>query len=123
MITKDLQIVFTKAVTYARAHRHEYITIEHIFIYLLQDEAITSLMEQLQIDTDEITEKLKKHIQENTPIYPEDVKNQDPVETVTLTKTIEQMVAHSQLSGKGESTPEEITDLIFSLSSKEVFVR
>ena len=108
MITKDLEIVFTKAVTYARANRHEYITIEHIFIYLLQDESIDSLMKQLQIDTLEITEKLKKHIKENTPVYPEDIKNQDPVETVILTKIIEQMVTHAQLSGKGESTPEDM---------------
>jgi len=108
MITKELQIVFTKAVTYARANRHEYITIEHIFIYLLQDEAIENLMEHLQIDIVEITEKLKTHIQKNTPVYPESTKNQDPVETVTLTKTIEQMVAHAQLSGKGESTPEDM---------------
>ena len=108
MITKDLQIVFTHAVNYARANRHEYITIEHIFIYLLQDETIASLMNQLHIDTKEVTEKLKKHINENTPVYPEDIKNQDPVETITLTKTIEQMVAHAQLSGKGESNPEDM---------------
>ena len=108
MITKELQIVFTHAVNYARANKHEYITIEHIFIYLLQDEAIAALMNQLQIDTTPVTDKLKQHIKQNTPIYPENVKNQDPLETITLTKTIEQMVAHAQLSGKGESTPEDM---------------
>jgi len=108
MITKELQIVFTQAVNYARANRHEYITIEHIFIYLLKEESINTLMEQLHIDIELVIEKLKKHITENTPVYPEDIKNQDPVETITLTKTIEQMVAHSQLSGKGQSNPEDM---------------
>ncbi len=108
MITKELQMVFTQAVTYARANRHEYITIEHVFIYLLQNKSIVSLLEQLHIDINEIIKDLKTHITKNTPVYPDSAKNQDPVETITLTKTIEQMVAHAQLSGKGESAPEDM---------------
>ncbi len=108
IISKKLQKVFSDAVNYARANRHEYITIEHIFVYLLKDSSISSILEQLQIDVEEIQGKLKNYILKNTPQYPEEFKNEDPIETVTLTSTIEQMVSHSQLSGKGESTVEDM---------------
>lgn len=107
-ISKNLQKVFANAVNYARANRHEYITIEHIFVYLLKEESIIHILSQLNIDVDDIKLKLKNYISKNTPRYSEELKNEDPIETVTLTTTIEQMVSHSQLSGKGESTIEDM---------------
>jgi len=107
-ISKNLQKVFSNAVNYARANRHEYITIEHIFVYLLKEQSIIGILNQLSIDVEDIRIKLKNYISQNTPLYPEELKNEDPIETVTLTTTIEQMVSHSQLSGKGESTIEDM---------------
>ena len=108
MISKELQNVFSHAVNYARANNHEYITVEHIFVYLLKEGSIDSLLKQMEIDTDVIYEKLKVYILENTPKYPLELENEDPIETVTLTNTIEQMVTHTQLSGKGESNIEDM---------------
>ncbi len=108
LISKNLQRVFSEAVNYARANRHEYITIEHIFVYLLKEQSIFGILNQLNIDVEDVEIKLKNYILENTPQYPEEYKNEDPIETVTLTTTIEQMVSHSQLSGKGESTVEDM---------------
>ena len=108
MISKELQKVFGYAVNYARANHHEYITVEHIFVYLLKEESIISLLEQMQIDIDDIYINLKTYILQNTPKYPKELENEDPIETITLTKTIEQMVTHSQLSGKGESNVEDM---------------
>ena len=108
LISKNLQKVFASAVNYARANRHEYITIEHIFVHLLKEQSIFDILNQLSIDVDDIESRLKSYILENTPQYPIELKNEDPIETVTLTTTIEQMVSHSQLSGKGESTVEDM---------------
>jgi len=108
MISQNLQKVFTDAVNYARANNHEYITTEHIFVYLLKDESIINLLTQMQMDTDLLTNQLKDYILKNTPQYPEEMVNEDPLETVTLTHTIEQMISHSSLSGKTESTIEDM---------------
>ncbi|MEA2017709.1 MAG: ATP-dependent Clp protease ATP-binding subunit ClpA [Campylobacterota bacterium] len=108
MISKELQKVFGHAVNYARANNHEYITVEHIFVYLLREGSIGSLLKQMEIDTEDIYEKLKSYILKNTPKYPQELENEDPIETITLTNTIEQMVTHSQLSGKGESSIEDM---------------
>ena len=108
MISIELQTVFGHAVNYARANRHEYITVEHIFVYLLKEKSIISLLEEMQMDTQEVYKKLKDYILKNTPKYPVDFKSDDPLESITLTKTIEQMITHSQLSGKKESTVEDM---------------
>ena len=108
MISQNLQQVFTDAVNYARANNHEYITTEHIFVYLLKSESITNLLTQMEMDVELLYSQLKDYILKNTPKYPEDLINEDPLETVTLTHTIEQMIAHSSLSGKSESTVEDM---------------
>jgi ATP-dependent Clp protease ATP-binding subunit ClpA len=108
MISKELQQVFGLAVSYARANTHEYITLEHIFIYLLKNDSIKSLLTQLGIDVESIHDELKAYILKNIPKYPDDFKNQDPLESITLSNTIEQMVSHCQLSGKGEATVEDM---------------
>jgi len=108
MISHNLQKVFTDAVNYARANHHEYITTEHVFVYLLKSESIKNLLNQMEMDVDFLYAQLKDYILKNTPKYPEDLINEDPLETVTLTHTIEQMISHSSLSGKSESTVEDM---------------
>ncbi|MBD3840357.1 MAG: ATP-dependent Clp protease ATP-binding subunit ClpA [Campylobacterales bacterium] len=108
MISKQLQKVFGFAVNYARANHHEYITVEHVFVYLLKEKSIELILQNLGIDTAITIEKLKEHIFQNTPKYPENLNNMDPVETVSLTNAIEQMISHNQLSSKGDATVEDM---------------
>ncbi len=104
MIHENLQEVFGAAITYARANKHEYITVDHVFIYLLEDSIVKNIFENLQIDIEDIQETIKEYINKNIPKFSESDVNQDPIETVTLTSTIEQIITHAQLSGKPKAT-------------------
>ena len=119
MISKELQKVFGFAVNYARANNHEYITVEHIFVYLLKEDTIISLLEQLDIDIELIYKKLKSYILKTTTKFPDDQIAQDPIETIKLTHTIEQMITHAQLSGKQESTVEDM--FVYILKDDETY--
>ena len=119
MISEGLQRIFSHAVNYARANKHEYITVEHIFVYLLKEKSIISLLNEMQMDVDLVYDKLKTYILNNTPKYPKELENEDPVESITLTNTIEQMVSHSQLSGKGESTVEDM--FVYILKDEQAY--
>ncbi|WP_072681654.1 ATP-dependent Clp protease ATP-binding subunit ClpA [Arcobacter sp. LA11] len=107
MISKELRNIFAQAVNYAKKSRHEYLTIEHIFLMLIHDEVIESLFVDLGLDQNKLFNDIKKHIDENTPVYPEDVQD-EPIETVTLTSTIENMVATTQTSGRGNASVEDM---------------
>lgn len=51
--------------------------------------------------------KNKKYLDENTPVLPEGISD-EPIESISLTKTIEQMVAHTQASGKRDAKVEDM---------------
>ena len=107
MISKELRNIFAQAVNYAKKSRHEYLTIEHVFLMLIHDEVIENLLTDLGLDKNKIFNDIKKHIDENTPIFPENVED-EPIETITLTSTIENMVAHTQNSGRRNASVEDM---------------
>ena len=107
MISKELRSIFSQAVGYAKNSKHEYLTLEHIFLMLLHDESIENLFIDLGIDSDKLFEKTKKYIDDNTPKLPAGIDD-EPIETVALTSTIEYMVAHAQTSGKVNASVEDM---------------
>ena len=109
MISKELRSIFTQAVGYAKSSKHEYLTLEHIFLMLIHDQTIENLFIDLGVDTNILFTELKIYIDENTPKFPEDQNlDEEPIETVSLASTIEYMVAHSQTSGKQNANVEDM---------------
>ncbi|RXJ87946.1 ATP-dependent Clp protease ATP-binding subunit ClpA [Arcobacter sp. CECT 8985] len=107
MISNELRGIFAQAVSYAKSCKHEYLTLEHIFLMTLHDEVIESLLTNLGLNGDELFEKTKNYIDQNTPILPENIED-EPIESISLTRTIEQMVAHTQASGKRDANVEDM---------------
>lgn len=109
MISKELRSIFSQAVAYAKSSRHEYLTVEHVFLMLINDQTIENLFVDLGVDTDKLFEELKKYIDENTPKFPKEQNiNEEPIETLTLASTIEYMVSHTQSSGKTNANVEDM---------------
>lgn len=107
MISKELRHIFAQAVNYAKKSRHEYLTVEHIFLMLIHNEVIENLFVDLGLDQNKISNDMKRHIDTNTPLFPEDIDD-EPIETISLTSTIENMVAHSQGSGRRNAGVEDM---------------
>ncbi|RBQ30812.1 ATP-dependent Clp protease ATP-binding subunit ClpA [Arcobacter sp. FW59] len=107
MISKELRHIFAQAVGYAKTNKHEYLTVEHIFLMLINDLTIEGLFIDLGLNSQELFEELKKYIDETTPKVPEDI-NDEPIETLALSSTIEYMVAHAQGSGKQNASVEDM---------------
>ncbi|MDY3205883.1 MAG: ATP-dependent Clp protease ATP-binding subunit ClpA [Arcobacter sp.] len=109
MISKELRNIFAQAVGYAKSSKHEYLTVEHIFLMLIHDQTIENLFIDLGVDTNKLFEELKKYIDENTPKFPADQNiNEEPMETLSLASTIEYMVSHTQTSGKTNANVEDM---------------
>jgi len=107
MISKELRNIFAQAVSYAKTSNHEYLTLEHIFLMLIHDENIEHLFVDLGVDSNKLFDDTKKYIDENTPVLPAGVDD-EPIETVSLTSTIEYMVAHTQTSGRSNANVEDM---------------
>ena len=109
MISKELRSIFAQAVGYAKSSKHEYLTVEHVFLMLIHDHTIGNLFIDLGVDTNRLFDELKVYIDENTPKFPiEQNIEEEPIETISLASTIEYMIAHSQTSGKENANVEDM---------------
>lgn len=114
MIAKELRVVFSNAIDFAKEQKHEYITLEHIFLKLIDNEVIYSMLDDMGIDIKSIAKEAYKYIIENTPTL--DDENFDPIESLTLSQTIENMVAQTQGSGKAIA---EVEDMLIAILKEE----
>lgn len=115
MISKDLNNVFKEAVKYAKMHRHEYLTVEHIFLAVLLSPQGTKILTSAGADVDVMKTRINQHLMDHLRPLPEGVKR-EPFETVALSRVIEQMMRHIQSADKKEAN---VGDLIASLFNEE----
>ncbi len=118
MISQDLREIFAQALMYAKQNRHEYLTIEHIFLMLLNEDFIEELFENFGLDIVDLHMQIKTHIINNTPVLPEGI-DEEPIESLSLTQAINEMMAHAQSSGKSNITVDDM--LVSILRQKESY--
>ncbi|HFC03626.1 MAG TPA: ATP-dependent Clp protease ATP-binding subunit ClpA, partial [Nitratifractor salsuginis] len=97
MISVELNKVFMRAVEYAKRKHHEYLTIEHVFLAILSSRAGEELLRLLGAETQEMKKAIIAHIAAHVPRIEQEA---DPVETVSLSRTVNAMITQIQAAGK-----------------------
>ncbi len=115
MISKDLNNIFKEAVKYAKMHRHEYLTVEHIFLAILLSPQGADILKRAGADIEEMKARINQHLISSLRPLPEGV-TREPFETVALSRVIEQMIRHAQSSDKKEAN---VGDLLASIFNEE----
>jgi len=112
MISTELNEVFSNSVEYAKSRHHEYLTLEHIFLSILKSHDGTKILSALGADIDTLENGITVHIDENIISVEEEV---DPLETLTLSKSVNEMMHHVHTSGTREAT---IGDMLAVISAQ-----
>ncbi len=107
MISEELREVFSKSIHYAKGLRHEYLTTEHVFLMLLEDQNIRDLLNEFGVNIQSVSEALATHINLSTPVLPDGIED-EPIESVKLANTIENMIAHINRTKGGNATVEDM---------------
>ena len=113
MISIALNDVFKNAVIYAKEQRHEYLTIEHIFLSLLRSEEGREIVMLLDADPERLESEIVEHIDRTTPVRQEVA---EPFETVALARAINDMMTHIHASGRSEA---DIGDMLVAIFMQE----
>lgn len=113
MISVALNDVFRGAVDYAKEHRHEYLTVDHLFLSILKSSAGKEILTSLDADMDELESGIVTHIEKTIPSVSEQT---EPFETVALSRTINDMMAHIHTGGRAEAS---IGDMIAAIFMQE----
>ncbi len=115
MISKDLNEIFKEAVKYAKMHRHEYLTVEHIFLAVLLSQQGAQILEAAGADVEKLKSRINQHLVTSLRPLPEGV-TREPFETVALSRVIEHMIRHAQSADKKEAS---VGDLLASIFNEE----
>lgn len=70
MISEELEVSLHMAFVEARAARHEFITVEHLLLTLLDNASALEVLRACAADIETLRHDLRKFIAENTPVYP-----------------------------------------------------
>ncbi len=105
MLSKELEISLNTAFNNAREKRHEYITVEHLLLSLLENNSAVVVLQACGADLSVLAIELKEYLDNNTPIFGgvvNDSKEGEVQPTLGFQRVLQRAVFHVQSSGKKE---------------------
>ena len=123
MLNRELEVTLNLAFKEARAKRHEFMTVEHLLLALLDNEAAASVLRACGADLDKLRHDLKEFIDSTTPLIPPHDEERETQPTLGFQRVLQRAVFHVQSSGKREVTGANVLVAIFSeQESQAVFL-
>jgi len=118
MISIELNNVFRESVRYAKENRHEYLTLEHIFLSILNSKEGVEILSAVGGNIEYMKELTKTYLLSNVPILELNEKGEvdDPYETVALSHVMNDMMMHINSSGRNEA---KIGDMLASIFTQD----
>ena len=112
MIAQELEVSLHMAFVEARQQRHEFITVEHLLMALLDNPSAAEVLRACSANLDDLRKSLLGFIKENTPT----VGGADEVDTqptLGFQRVIQRAILHVQSSGRKEVTGANVLVAIF----------
>jgi ATP-dependent Clp protease ATP-binding subunit ClpA len=114
MLSKDLEATLNYAFKGARKKRHEFMTVEHLLLALLDNEVASSVLLACDCDLGRLRVELVDFVDATTPLIPEAESNRETQPTLGFQRVLQRAVFHVQSSGKREVTGANVLVAIFS---------
>ena len=112
MFSKDLEFTIGQCYKQAREARHEFMTVEHLLLALLDNASAVQVLNSCGANNAQLGEDLRKVIAETVPILPED-DTRDTQPTLGFQRVLQRAVYHVQSSGRKEVTGANVLVAIF----------
>ncbi len=114
MLDKELEYTLNLAFKEARAKRHEFVTVEHLLIALLENSAAAEVLRACGANINRLRNNLVDFVDRTTPSIPPHVHDRDTQPTLGFQRVLQRAVFHVQSSGKTEVTGANVLAAIFS---------
>ena len=101
MIAQELEVSLHMAFVEARQQRHEFITVEHLLLALLDNPSASEVLKACSANVDDLRKSLTQFIKDNTP----QVAGADDVDTqptLGFQRVIQRAIMHVQSTGSGK---------------------
>ena len=114
MLSKDLETNLNEAFGGANEKRHEFMTIEHLLLALLDDEEACKVLRACDCDLARLRGELAEYVDSMTPLIPETETARKTQPTLGFQRVIQRAVFHVQSSGRREVTGANVLVAIFA---------
>ncbi|HEX6930374.1 MAG TPA: Clp protease N-terminal domain-containing protein, partial [Gammaproteobacteria bacterium] len=112
MLSKELEVCLNEAFSGARRRRHEFITVEHLLLSLLDSGRVVEILRACGANVEMLRKELEIFLDENTPRLAENVTD-DVQPTLGFQRVLQRAVFHVQSSGRKEVTAANVLVAIF----------
>ena len=115
MLSSELQSCLEQAFHHAGSAHHEFLTVEHLLLAILETPTVREVLKQCGADLDQLGADLRQHIAANTlrrvPVPGEKYSVQPQLD---LQRVLQRAVFHVKSSGKNEVGVDNVLVAIFS---------
>ncbi|NHA14319.1 ATP-dependent Clp protease ATP-binding subunit ClpA [Thioalkalivibrio sp. XN279] len=112
MLSSELEFCLNEAFRRAREQRHEFMTVEHLLLALLDVPAAIDILKACGANLTRLQDELREFIDETTPRLGEN-EEQDVQPTLGFQRVLQRAVFHVQSSGRKEVTAANVLVAIF----------
>ncbi len=114
MLSKELESTLNDAFRGARSKRHEFMTVEHLLLALLDNDAANTVLTACGANIGALQKDLSDFVDTTTPLIPEGDDDRETQPTLGFQRVLQRAVFHVQSSGKSEVTGANVLVAIFS---------
>ncbi|RBP78392.1 ATP-dependent Clp protease ATP-binding subunit ClpA [Shewanella putrefaciens] len=114
MLNKDLEVTLNLAFQQARDARHEYMTVEHLLLALIDNPAAQEALIACGANLDKLRDEVASFIQQTTPIIADIDDDKETQPTLGFQRVLQRAVFHVQSSGRNEVNGANVLVAIFS---------
>jgi ATP-dependent Clp protease ATP-binding subunit ClpA len=113
VLSQELEFCLNDAFAGAREARHEFMTVEHLLLAIVDTPKVREILKSCGADTAKLKVELKQFIDQTTPRLPAG-EDRDVQPTLGFQRVLQRAVFHVQSSGKKEVTVANVLVAIFS---------
>jgi ATP-dependent Clp protease ATP-binding subunit ClpA len=113
VLSNELEYCLNDAFHRAREARHEYLTVEHLLLAILDTPKVREILRACGADLTKLKQELKDHVDQATP-HLEESEEREVQPTLGFQRVLQRAVFHVQSSGKKEVGVGNVLVAIFS---------
>ncbi|AKC32171.1 ATP-dependent Clp protease ATP-binding subunit ClpA [Candidatus Pantoea carbekii] len=114
MLSQELELTLNIAFASACQHRHEFMTIEHLLLVLLNNPSVKKVLEACTVDIMTMRHELEIFIEHTTPLFPATNKECNTQPTLGFQRVLQRAIFNVRTSGSKEVSGANVLIAIFS---------
>ncbi len=115
MLSRQLEVSLRLAVSMARQKRHEFLTVEHLLLALLDNDSAVNALKACGADIIVLRKELEEYVEQHTPKLGEN-SDQAPHPTESFDRILQRAIFHVQSSGSDRTV--EGADILVAMYSE-----